>query len=50
MKRAMAKQAEAERERRISSRRKNGAVRGDDEPATHGVTTALPANRARNFQ
>jgi len=26
----MAKQAEAERERQISSRRKNGAGRGDD--------------------
>jgi hypothetical protein len=30
MKCAMAKQAEAERERQISSRRKNGAGRGDD--------------------
>ena len=50
MKCAMAKQAEAERERRISRRRKNGAGRGDDEPATCGVTTALPADRARNLQ
>ena len=58
MKRAMAKQAEAERERRanrqrrrrIPSRRKDGPGRRDDQQRAHRPPTAVPANHARDRQ
>ena len=59
MKRAMAKQAEAERERRAKIVNAEGEFpaaekmlrgRGDDEPGANCAATALPANHARDFQ
>ena len=59
MKRAMAKQAEAERERRAKDRQRRGRISGcgkdgsgrrDDEQRANCAAAAFPADHARNLQ